>query len=480
MVPQNERIVAQARIEDVRISGHRELDLSGLGWQEVPESISQLSSLRALRLADNQLTTLPSYLLALADLRELYLDENQLTELPEFLAHLSELECLTVRSNQLMRLPESLGRLTHLRRLDMSDNQLSVLPDSLGNLELLQSLNLEGNRLTQLPDSLNALTNLKELYLHNNDILRIPTEILGPSSQEVAQRRLDGAEPATILQYLFAKVRVTSRPLCEAKILVLGDGGAGKTSLIRRLQNNAYDEHGNVTHGITIKTWSVPVRHDIADIDASAIRLDVWDFGGQEIMHATHQFFFSERALYLLVLDAHRAFERNRLDYWMRLVQIYGSMAPVIVAISKSDLGYAEIDTHGLRRRYPNIQGFLWVSSLDGSGITALQNAIEHQINQLPHVFDEIPGEFFSVKYALEKMAATQEIMTIEAYRLLCLTHDIHDGPTQDLLLGFLHDLGRVLHFADAAPVDSFNDIIVSSTRLGLQRGFISSSATIT
>lgn len=33
------------------------------------------------------------------------------------------------------------------------------------------------------------------------------------------------------------------------------------------------------------------------------VRLHVWDFGGQEIMHATHQFFLTERSLYLLVLS---------------------------------------------------------------------------------------------------------------------------------------------------------------------------------
>jgi internalin A len=35
--------------------------------------------------------------------------------------------------------------------------------------------------------------------------------------------------------------------------------------------------------------------------------LNVWDFGGQEIMHATHQFFLTRRSLYLLVLSGRGA-----------------------------------------------------------------------------------------------------------------------------------------------------------------------------
>ena len=44
------------------------------------------------------------------------------------------------------------------------------------------------------------------------------------------------------------------------------------------------------TQGINITDWSV--RSSYGDV-----RLNIWDFGGQEIMHATHQFFLTERSL---------------------------------------------------------------------------------------------------------------------------------------------------------------------------------------
>ena len=57
----------------------------------------------------------------------------------------------------------------------------------------------------------------------------------------------------------------------------------------------AFDPKRKETPGIEIHTW--PLKHG-----GETVRLHVWDFGGQEILHATHQFFLTERTLYLLVL----------------------------------------------------------------------------------------------------------------------------------------------------------------------------------
>jgi hypothetical protein len=52
-------------------------------------------------------------------------------------------------------------------------------------------------------------------------------------------------------------------------------------------------------HGIRIKDWRI-------DTGDQELRCNLWDFGGQDIMHATHQFFLSRRSLYVLVLDGRK------------------------------------------------------------------------------------------------------------------------------------------------------------------------------
>ena len=84
--------------------------------------------------------------------------------------------------------------------------------------------------------------------------------------------------------------------LSEGKLILVGRGEVGKTSLVRRLAKNEFRGDEAKTQGINITNWPLQCGSD-------TLRLNVWDFGGQEIMHATHQFFLTERSLYLLVLS---------------------------------------------------------------------------------------------------------------------------------------------------------------------------------
>ena len=79
-------------------------------------------------------------------------------------------------------------------------------------------------------------------------------------------------------------------------MLILGEGGAGKTSLLRRLYqpDQPLPTEQETTKGISI------YRHEFPLKNGRRFRLNVWDFGGQEIYHATHQFFLTRRSLYLV------------------------------------------------------------------------------------------------------------------------------------------------------------------------------------
>ena len=53
--------------------------------------------------------------------------------------------------------------------------------------------------------------------------------------------------------------------------------------------------------------------------------LACWDFGGQEIYHATHRLFFADDSIYLLVWaeeTEEELSERNMpLDYWLDIIE---------------------------------------------------------------------------------------------------------------------------------------------------------------
>jgi GTPase SAR1 family protein len=121
---------------------------------------------------------------------------------------------------------------------------------------------------------------------------------------------------AAILNYFDEQEAQGTDRLYEAKMLLIGEGGAGKTSLLRRLYQSGspLPDENETTKGIDI------YRHEFKLDNGRNFHLNVWDFGGQEIYHATHQFFLTKRSLYVL-LDDTRKDDKTLHDasfkYWL-------------------------------------------------------------------------------------------------------------------------------------------------------------------
>ncbi len=74
------------------------------------------------------------------------------------------------------------------------------------------------------------------------------------------------------------------QPLNLVRAIFIGNGAAGKTSLVRKLHDEPVVEgKEEMTPGIEIREWPVP---------ETEINARFWDFGGQVMSHSTHQFFY--------------------------------------------------------------------------------------------------------------------------------------------------------------------------------------------
>jgi internalin A len=200
------------------------------------------------------------------------------------------------------------------------------------------------------------------------------------------------------------QLHTDARPLHEAKVLLVGQGNVGKTSLIERLIYNRYIKDQPQTDGLNVKRWNV-------EINSIDIRLNVWDFGGQEIYHATHQFFLTKKSLYLLVCNCRISEEENRIEYWLKLI---GDESPVIIVGNKRDEQPLEINGKALCKKYPNIRGIIEVSCKTSDGIEELRTDILQQITNLKEVYDLLPLSWFEVKQKLEVM--TEDFITYNRY----------------------------------------------------------------
>jgi len=369
---------------------------------------------------------------------------------------------LDLSSKRLILLPPEIAELKNLTRLDISGNQLSLLPPEIAELKNLTKLNVSGNKLTLMPPEITELKNLTTLILSDNQLTSLPPEILelgidiewegnsaekgiflegNPLENPPIEIVKQGRE--AVINY-FKSLEGEKKPLNEVKVLLVGDGETGKTSLLKRLLGEGFDGNEHQTQGINIKKWGFKDKN-------KEIKVNFWDFGGQEIMHATHQFFLSKRSLYILVLDSRRD---EKAEYWLKHIRSFGGDSPVLVALNKIDENPSfELNRKFLQEKYPSIKGFFRISCKEDRGIEGFSRKLKKELLKVEHMQIEWAKSWFEVKTKLEKMSCN--FITYEEYRNICLEENVGDKSSQNTLVDFLNDLGVIVHFKDISLLDT-------------------------
>jgi len=427
---------------------------------EIPEAVGKLTSLTSLHLWSNQLSEIPEVIGKLTSLTELVLRSNQITEIPETIGKLTSLTELYLNNNQLSEILEAIGELTSLTNLGLRLNQLSEIPEAIGELTSLTNLGLRLNQITEIPEAIEKLTSLTKLELSSNQIKNIPIKIAnlfldsGILWEEEDYFREKGLlinnnplklPPPEIIQNgtnalrdYFKSIEKNKKILNEVKVLLVGEGAAGKTSLLKQLRGRPFNKNEPQTHGINID-------HDEIKTQDGIVKAHYWDFGGQEIMHAAHQFFLSKRSLYVLLIDKRRE-EKN--EYWLKLIESFGGSSPIILVLNKMDENPSfNVNRKYLSDKYKNIKGVFHISCENNTGIEELQTKIAETLTQTSLYGTVWAPKWFEIKEHLEK--ETSAYIPYEKYSEICKDKGLTDGSTQQTLIRFLNDLGSVVHFDD-------------------------------
>ena len=444
------------RIQQSLRDGQRRLDLSDNQLMSVPPEITKLTNLISLDLSGNQLTSVPPEITKLTKLRFLNLGFNQLKIVPPEITRLSTLTSLTLGFNQLKIVPPEITRLTNLTSLNLTSNQLKIVPPEITGLTNLISLNLSDNELRNMPSEITKLMNLSSLDLSDNELSSVPLEItkLTMTYLNLIGNQLANVPPETLqspknVKAIFAALAGLRRgeKLNEAKMLVVGDGKVGKSSVVERLIHNTYNPQKQTTLGVEINDEMKVTQSEVTG-DGEPIKLNIWDFGGQEIQHSTHQFFLTTRSLYLLVVDARKGDQINNIEYWLKLVESFGGESPILIVINQIDQLKGQrplnLDRKALQAKY-NIRGFVETSCETGQGISALKTVITKEVEHLKHVHDLWPPEWLAIKGRLKEIQA--DYIPVEKYFEICGEEDLNDEDLRQSLLGLLHDLGVVIRF---------------------------------
>lgn len=320
---------------------------------------------------------------------------------------LSRLEALNLRGNQLHAVV-GLEQLHGLRYLDLSDNQLEVFVPPAG-ADKLEHVFLQGNK----------------------DLGTPPPEIVARGRYELAQ-------------YFQALRKQGSTKLYEAKVLILGAGGVGKTTLRRKLLNGIgapMPTEEESTHGIEVEDMAFKCT------ETDHFLAHLWDFGGQEIYHATHQFFLTTRSLYIVVTDERK--EDTNFGYWLQIIELLGGNSPIIIVQNEKGGRRSDIGILALQRQFPQVKSLHSLNlKEDGKLLKQLTDDVKNQLSYLEHAGFEWPASWAAIRQELQNIRTREKrhFITLERYFDLCEQR----GQTEDEALRisqFLHDLGATLHF---------------------------------
>ncbi|MCS5693973.1 ADP-ribosylation factor-like protein [Cyanobium sp. FGCU-6] len=445
----------------------KKLTYLGLGANGISDtgvaSLTELKQLRSLDLWGNGIGELGvAELLRLPHLNDLSLWGNQLgDEAASSIASLAGIISLDLKYNNFGDdCASHLARMCLLEFLDLEGNNIGDAgAASLASLTNLNYLSLRRNKIgDEGVVSLGKLTQLRSLDLAHNYINNIEplTELSNLTSLRIAEGNLltyhspeivskgDGG----LLRYLQQAKLQGLDHLYEAKVLILGEGGAGKTSLLRRLFCKEMDlpTEDESTKGIDIH------QHKFTGSQGYPFCLNVWDFGGQQIYHATHQFFLTKRSLYILVDDTRNDSKNVHDDgfkYWLEVIEVLSDRCPVIIFQNEKSNRSKLIDEAGIKGRFPNVIGIYRGNLSHSNAAYTLEQAIRLKVQELPHVGDPIPAQWVKVRLMLEEIKQDKAYISQAEYLEIYSKYLKEDHAEALKLSEYFHDLGVYLHYQD-------------------------------
>ena len=116
------------------------------------------------------------------------------------------------------------------------------------------------------------------------------------------------------------------------KVLCLGDGAVGKTSLIRRFAQNKFEKS-------YLETLGVDITDKIVSVSNKNLKMVIWDIAGQDRYKNYRSAFYQGTEALIVVADVTNPSTFDNLQIWKKEIDQYlGIQLPTIFLANKCDL----------------------------------------------------------------------------------------------------------------------------------------------
>lgn len=265
----------------------------------------------------------------------------------------------------------------------------------------------------------------------------------------------------------------------EYRVMIMGDSEAGKSQILHRLRHPKQDPKtfaGDVTPGIDIASRCY-------DIGGEWVRVNFWDFGGQEVLHSLHRLFLSTNTMYVIVLNTRNDNQEEQARFWLNYVTLYATGAPVLLVLNKIDQNpTATLNMPALQRAFrhtADIQGFLRLSAREWDQ-TQFENTFLKRVHDLIKAnMDEshsFSAEELQVRDMIRGTHGDQQIIDISDFRTVCKKAGLPKEYNCIDLANRFHRAGMFVYFQTRSNMILNPDWITSAIYKILEHGSSRSS----
>ena len=236
----------------------------------------------------------------------------------------------------------------------------------------------------------------------------------------------------------------------EYRVIILGDSEAGKSQILYRLRHpNRKPERfsGDVTPGIDIASRCYNIGGD-------TVRVNFWDFGGQEILHSLHRLFLAKNTMYVIVLNTRNDNQDEQAKFWLHYVELYATGAPVILVLNKIDQNpTASLNMPVLERLFQDtavIMDVLSLSARNWGSERFNQEFVDKLKMHIATVMDDT-NAFTDAELSVRDQIRTQgndlQIVEMSTFKRICTKGNLPKGTDINKLAERFHKAGMLVYF---------------------------------